>query len=472
MLLTITTSHRPATDLGHLLHKHPDRHQFEEFWFGRVHVFYPEASPDRCTAAILLEVDPIGLVRNRRRHHDAALEQYVNDRPYVASSFLSVALARMFQTALGGRCKARPELAAEPIGLTARLSVIKCRGGGDLVRTLFEPLGYTVETRHHPLDERFVEWGAGAYHTVTLSGHQRLADLLRHLYVLVPVLDDDKHYFVGDDEVDKLLGKGAGWLDQHPARNLITRRYLKHQRGLARQAIDRLVREEGPDPDRQDERAAAEEQEVERPLSLDEQRLGSVLAALQAAGARSVVDLGCGEGKLLRRLLAVPSFERIVGLDVSNRALARAADRLRLEHMPPRKRARIELLQGALTYRDQRLAGFDAAAVVEVIEHLDAHRLDSFARVLFEHTRPAVVVLTTPNREYNARFDNLAAGELRHRDHRFEWTRAEFASWCRAQADRFGYRVRQLPVGQVDPDLGPPTQMAVFNLGSAAEEPA
>src|SRR5262249_43494086 len=148
------------------------------------------------------------------------------------------------------------------------------------------------------------------------------------------------------------------------------------------------------------------------------------------AGAHTIVDLGCGEGRLVRSLLRESWVERVVGVDVSWRALGYAARRLHLAEMAPRQRARVQLRQGALTYRDRALSGFGAACVVEVIEHLDPPRLAAFERVVFEHANPRVVVVTTPNIEYNVRFENLPAGALRHRDHRFEWTREEFSSWA------------------------------------------
>ncbi|MGH8019474.1 MAG: methyltransferase domain-containing protein [Opitutaceae bacterium] len=188
-----------------------------------------------------------------------------------------------------------------------------------------------------------------------------------------------------------------------------------------------------------------------------------MLAVLKASGAQSILDLGCGEGKLLRRLLGEKQFIRITGMDVSHRALGVAADKLRLEQLAPMQRERITLLHGSLTYRDQRLAGFDAAAVIEVIEHLDPPRLAAFERVLFECARPKTVVLTTPNREYNVMWKTLPAGRFRHRDHRFEWTRAEFRAWAEAMAARFGYGVRFMSIGPEDPAVGAPTQMAVFH---------
>ena len=466
MLLTITTTHRPATDLGFLLYKAPQHLQTFDLSFGQAHVFYPEATDERCTAALLLDVDQVGLVRGRKgpSGDGFSLEQYVSDRPYAASSFLSVAISRVFGTALGGRSQKRPDLAELPIPLMARLAAVPCRGGESLLRSLFEPLGYTTSATRLPLDPKFPAWGDSRYFTVELSGTCRLRDLLTHLYVLVPVLDDDKHYWVGDDEVAKLVRHGEGWLPAHPMKEAIVQRYLKHQRKLMRESMARLMENEQTDPDDTAEKQTSQEDAIETPLSLNEQRMQTVVAELKATGAKRVLDLGCGEGRLLRQLLADRQFENIVGVDVSSRTLERAADRLRLDQLAPRQRERISLLQGALTYRDKRLQGFDVAAAVEVIEHIDPPRLESFARALFECARPKSVVLTTPNSEYNVRFENLKPTAFRHNDHRFEWTRAEFATWATTNATRFGYAVRLAPVGPIDADVGPPTQMAVFTL--------
>jgi 3' terminal RNA ribose 2'-O-methyltransferase Hen1 len=445
VLLTVTTTHRPARDLGHLLHKHPDRVQAFGLPFGEAHVFYPEATEERCTAALLLDVDPVGLVR-RSRGAGFALAEYVNDRPYVASSFLSVAMVTVFKTAMGGTCHERPELAASAIPLEAWLPAVRARGGEELVRALFEPLGYAVEVE--PLAE-------GSHVALRLTGELRLADLLTHLYVLIPVLDDEKHYWVDEAEIDKLLRRGEGWLAAHPRRELIVRRYVKHQARLYHPAIEQL-RDDLP-PAEEDPR----EEQLEERVSLRDQRLGSVQAVLKASGASRVLDLGCGPGALLERLLR-DGYGEIVGVDVSIRALEAAARRLELGRLPPARRERITLLQSPLTYRDKRLAGYDAAALVEVIEHLDPARLEAAERNVFEFARPGTVVVTTPNREYNVRWDTLPAGELRHADHRFEWTRAQFAAWANGVGGRHGYAVRYLPVGPEDPEVGPPTQMAVF----------
>ncbi len=459
MFLSIATTHRPATDLGFLLHKHPGRVHETELPFGKAIVFYPEATEDRCEAALALDVDPVGLVRGKGRG-DGLLDQYVNDRPYAASSFLAVALGRTLRTAMSGSSRERPELAGCEIPLEAVVTPMPARGGGEqLVRALFEPLGWQVDIE--------AASGGATYLTLRLSGRSRLQALLNHLYVLIPVLDDDKHYWVGEDEVAKLLRHGEGWLESHPARELIVRRYLIHRRALAREALERLAPETRDEALEPSERPSPEDS-LERPLRLNDARLAAVVEALRATGARSIADLGCGEGKLLQLLVRERWVERLIGVDASARDLEWAAKRLKLNQAGGPPEGRVQLLHGSLTYRDRRWEGVDAAALVEVIEHLDPDRLPTLEKVVFGAARPGSVVVTTPNAEYNARFPNLTAGDFRHPDHRFEWTRAEFRGWAEHVAQAHGYGVAFQDIGAVDPELGAPTQMAVFSQGAAA----
>lgn len=464
MLLTITTTHVPATDLGYLLHKHPRKCQTFDISVGKAHVFYTEAGEEKCTAALLLEIDPVGLARNQRgpAGEGFILRSYVNDRPYVASSFMSVAISKVFNSAMAGRCKDKPELVDKKLPFEVRISVMPARGGKNLLNSLFEPLGYEVDAKRHPLDTKFSDWGESSYYTVTLRNNTvTLSELLTHLYVLIPVLDNDKHYWIGQDEVEKLLRKGETWLAGHPAKELITQRYLKHIKGLTRQALQRLMEEEAPAPDSENEELDAEVL-MEKKLPLNKQRMSLVVEVLKSSNAKTVLDLGCGEGKLIRELLKVRSLEKILGMDVSSRALMIAKERLHFDEMSPKTKERIELIQGSLIYRDRRLEGYDGAAIVEVIEHLDSARLAAFERVVFEFAKPEVVVITTPNVEYNVKFENLPAGKFRHSDHRFEWTRREFQEWAMKVAQKNHYRVEFLPVGPEDEKVGPPTQMGVF----------
>jgi 3' terminal RNA ribose 2'-O-methyltransferase Hen1 len=477
VLLTLSTTHRPATDLGFLLHKNPARAQSTSVSTGVAHVFYPEAGDERCTAALLLEVDPIALVRGGKGPSSEAfsLGQYVNDRPYAASSMLAVALGKVFASARRGVSKERPELVDVALPLEVHLPVLACRGGAEMAERFFAPLGWQVQATAIPLDETFPEWGSSRYVDLRLTGRQRVADAVNHVYVGLPVLDDGKHYWVSNEEIDKLLRAGTGWLADHPDRELITRRYLAHKSSFTRQALARLAEVDDAEADTLDDATGpssaavharghdeADSEEVDKPVPLVVQRHGAVLAALRSCGARRVIDLGCGSGALLPTLLSEPAFTEIVGVDVSHRALEEAARRLRLDRMPERQRARLTLLQGALTYTDSRLGGYDAAVLMEVIEHLDLDRLPALEHAVFAAAGPDTVIVTTPNVEHNVRYEHLPAGTMRHRDHRFEWTREQFADWARRVADRHGYDVRLLPVGTDDPEVGPPTQMAVF----------
>ncbi|MFC7302773.1 3' terminal RNA ribose 2'-O-methyltransferase Hen1 [Streptomyces monticola] len=484
MFLTISTTgtpDRPATDLGFLLHKHPDKAQAFSTSHGTAHVLYPEASAERCTAALLLEVDPVALVRRgkgkgRGGAPDAALAQYVNDRPYAASSLLAVALSAVFKSALRGVCAARPELVGQALPLRIEVPALPARGGAALVTQLFAPLGWEVDAEPVPLDPRFPEWGDSRYVRLVLEGELTLADALRHLYVLLPVLDDAKHYWVAPDEVDKLLRAGEGWLAEHPEQKLITSRYLSRRWSLTREANERLELVRLADADdievEEIDNAVDEDTDTEeKPVPLAVQRREAIVEALRAAGAGRVLDLGCGQGQLVQALLKDMRFTEVVGVDVSMRALTIASRRLKVERMGERQAERVKLFQGSLAYTDKRLKGYDAAVLSEVIEHLDLPRLPALEYAVFGSARPVTVLVTTPNVEYNVRWETLPAGHVRHGDHRFEWTREEFRAWAHAVAERHGYGVEFTPVGPDDPEVGPPTQMAVFTLraGKGAE---
>ncbi|POX51600.1 3' terminal RNA ribose 2'-O-methyltransferase Hen1 [Streptomyces sp. Ru72] len=501
MFLTIGTTgtpERPATDLGFLLHKHPDTAQAFSTSYGTAHVLYPEADAERCTAALLLEVDAVALVRRgkgkgRGGAPDAALAQYVNDRPYAASSLLAVALSNVFSTAMRGVCKALPGRAEQPLPLRIEIPALPARGGPDLVRRLFEPLGWAVTAEPVALDAEFPEWGDSRYVRLVLeSDTLTLAQALRHLYVLLPVLDDAKHYWVSSEEVDKLLRAGEGWLPDHPEQKLITSRYLARRWSLTRQAMERLelvrlaeaddseveeidnaVREadeavEGAD-DAVEEAGGAVEEETgteEKPVPLAVQRREAIVAALKESAAARVLDLGCGQGQLVQALLKDARFTEIVGVDVSMRALTIASRRLKLDRMGERQASRVKLFQSSLAYTDRRLKGYDAAVLSEVIEHVDLPRLSALEYAVFGAARPRTVLVTTPNVEYNVRWESLPAGHMRHGDHRFEWTRKEFRAWADRVAERHGYTVEFRPVGPDDPEVGPPTQMAVFTTAT------
>lgn len=462
MLLQITTTHKPATDLGYLLHKHPDKFQTFELSVGKAHIFYPEMSADRATACLLLDIDAVELVRGveGKNQENFALANYVNDRPYVASSFMSVAIAKTLATAMNGKCKDKPELVNVAMPFEVLLTALPApRGGESLIRRLFEPLGYTVEVERQTLDKKFADWGFSKYFNLKLQHTLPVQALLSHLYVLIPVLDNEKHYFVGEDEIEKLWQKGEGWLAQHPEKEQITKRYLRDLPSLTRIALARL-QEEKPTNDTETEQEPTEAQK--RKETLHEKRLQAVAQKLAESGVESVADVGCGEGKLIRLLLKNKQFKQILGIDVSYHELLKAKQRLRYDDLPIKQQERVTLAQGSLMYKDSRLKGFEAVAVVEVIEHLELDRLQAFERVLFEYAQPKTVVLTTPNQEYNVMWDALTAGEMRHTDHRFEWTRVEFQAWANQIGAKYGYEAFFFVVGEEAEQVGAPSQGVVL----------
>ena len=463
MLLTITYNGQNTTDLGYLLFKNPYRPQVFELSCGNAYVFYPEISNERTTAALLLDIDPIDLARRKENSSAGGLFDYVNDRPYVSSSFLSSAISKVFGTAMSGRADEHQALSDSKLDLTATITMLPCRGEQDMLNKVFEPLGYEVSYEVFVTDKNFPAWGKSKYVNLTVRGKVRLRDLLNHIYVLIPVFDRQKHYWVGDDEVEKLLRHAEDWLPNHPEKKYITSRYLKHLRPLVNKAFTCLVSADAdainipPDDETADEIP-------EKKLNLNTQRLGSVVAALKSSRAKSVIDLGCGSGNLLSLLFKEKQFVRIAGMDVSHMALEYASEKLRLDNAGDSMRERVKLFQSSLTYKDPRFEGYDAACVIEVVEHLDLPRLAAFERVLFESAKPPVVVLTTPNREYNVKYENLDENDLRHSDHRFEWSRAEFREWASKVAGKYGYTVKHSEIGDTDEVLGGPTQMGVFAL--------
>ncbi|NLN64357.1 MAG: 3' terminal RNA ribose 2'-O-methyltransferase Hen1 [Clostridiaceae bacterium] len=477
MLLTLTYRGNRATDLGYLLHKNPSRTQEFEMSFGRAYVFYPKAEETECSAALLIDLNPVDLVRGKVGSTEGGLFDYINDRPYVASSFMSTALSKVYSTAMSGRCNSRPELAASPLDLEASITMLTCRGDAELVHRVFEPLGYTVSFQSFVLDDKFPEWGNSDYVDLTIRGKVKLCDLLNHLYVLIPVFDKQKHYWMSEDEVEKLLRHGKGWLSSHPEMKLITRRYFNRKKSFANRVIEQLLDaediESAIEESSGEDEAILSEQETteleatalkakEKYISLNNQRLDAVVQAVRDCGAKSVVDLGCGEGRLLSRLIVENQITKLLGLDVSIFALERARERLHLDRIAEYKRDKVTLVQGSLTYRDKRIEGFDAACVVEVMEHMDIDRLPAFERVVFEFALPRTVIITTPNVEYNKNYERLSTDMMRHHDHRFEWTRAEFRAWSESICKRFGYSVSYTDIGDIDEEVGAPTQMGVF----------
>ena len=457
MLLTITYKGENTQELGFLLHKNPERTQQFELNYGKAYVFYPEVSNKCTTAALLLDIDPIDLARGKAGSRDGGLFDYVNDRPYAANSFLSTAIVRILGTAMSGRCDKKQELADTPLDLSATIYSLKDNGDTELAQQMFEPLGYKTNVQRNMLDAKFPEWGISPYINLTISGKVRLSQLLNHIYVLIPVFDKQKHYYIDEDEIEKLLNHGEGWLAEHPYKEKIARRYFDAKKSYARRAIDILIANEETDSD---DISAEEEKEIHTPLNT--LRMEAVKNAVLASGAETVIDLGCGECRLTSLLLSEQQIKKVTACDVSVSVLEKAAQRLHLDRMNPYKKNKLNLMQASLTYKDKRFEGHDCACAIEVIEHIEPMRIPAFERSVFEFACPKTVIVTTPNREYNANYENMQENSLRHSDHRFEWTRLEFKEWTEHICEKFNYTCVISGIGDNDENLGNPTQMGVF----------
>lgn len=354
--------------------------------------------PSADTAAVVLEVE------------DAPGSGFPTPGRGAYAALLSRALAAFLPAFAGD---------GEPREIEARIAALWSPVGDAILRRMFEPLGYAVEAPPIPIDTARPHLGWSGFRTLVLTGTHRPADVVSHLRVILPLADPRPR-------AERLAGaaelweEGRRWLETHPSRELIERNLLGRSGARGLHGL----------------------------------RHDTVLAALRESGARRVLDLGCGTGALLRQLLAEPQFEEVTGMEVVLADLAVAKSEL-----PAGGRGRV--MHGSLAYRDARLAGYDAAALVEVIEHMDPARLAACEGVVWETARPATVVVTTPNAEYNTLFSDTR--RTRHPDHRFEWTRAEFRAWGDGVASRHGYAVRYAPAGPEDPNVGPVTQMAIFS---------
>ncbi len=448
MHLQITTTHRPATDLGYLLHKHPGKVNVADLSSGRTSMCFPRADAEACTFALSVEVDPVALVRDRVGTTDA----YVNDRPYAASSLLAHAIGRALGTARAGTCKARPDL----VGVAMPFEVVvEGVGAGDRrldPATAFGCLGYSVTFEPYEVDARGLGTLRARSGRLTLAGTVSLADMLDHLCVLLPVLDGDIHAYVDEGAVDSMLARSGRWLAAHPCRERIVRTFTKRLPALGERAMAGLRTASGEPPVTDGPGA---------PRRLDDDRRDFVVSAVAASGARSLLDLGCGEGKLLLRLADMPAVRRVLGVDPSVRDVGRLRERLDRREVKVPHGIEVEVRFGTLALRDTRLAGFDAAVLSEVVEHVEPGRLEALERHLFGDAAPRTVVVTTPNHEFNVVW-GLPAGVLRHDDHRFEWDRAGFLAWVGKVEASYGYSATIHGIGDALPDLGHPTQAAVL----------
>lgn len=449
MHLSISTTHKPATDLGFLLYKHPKKLHTRGTSFSTNHCFFSEATDDLCTANLWVNVRELQEFELYRRFNNFE-NPFINDRPYVAGSLMSTAMSEMFRTAMSGSCRERPELARSPIPLTIEVATVRCEDGIDFIKGIFEPLGYQVDLESYLLDEAFPNWGSSPYFKLRLQTNKELYLVLRQLFILLPVLDNQKHYWVDEAEQEKIIKMGEGWLQAHPMFSKIVSRYLKNLQSLAVEVKKHFALDENLTT-----KARNKEEQLEQKIHLNTLRMDYVAELLKDHQVRTVGDLGCGEGKLIERLLQNSDITEIRAFEVSIDELEKAQQRI----AELKQLERVKFFNSSVLYLDHRTKDLDAVVLVEVIEHLEEVRLPVLAANVFKYMEPSMVVITTPNFEFNQRFETKG---FRHPDHRFEWTREEFKSWCEVQAQKYGYTFKIDFIGEVDSALGGPTQVGVF----------
>jgi 3' terminal RNA ribose 2'-O-methyltransferase Hen1 len=466
MLLTITCRGENATDIGYVLRKRPGR----LLRFDRnkntigVLMYWPRVEDDLCQFAMQLDIDPLDMSPRRPGAIAASnLFDYVNDRPYATSRLMGSAIAWFLREALYDR--PLPEGAPDDVrervfDLEARIFAFEERG---LAKDAFEALGYETDVTPHVLDDEHPSWGLSPYADVRVRKNETVTELLQHLHVMLSALPKpSKNESATKEVAERLLRVSGTWLADHPMRNKLVWRYLSYDRALASDVMDKLActtsEDTASDGATSDDATDAEPKAKHVPLHT--QVLDTVSAIIRESGCTSVLDAGCGDGKLVRLLLGIEQVERIGAADVSATSLRRLQSKLterRRTAMPDN----LDVFQASVTMSDDRLRGYDAICAIEVVEHIDPRRIRDLERVVFEESGASLIVVTTPNREYN-RVYGIPSDLLRHPDHRFEWTRDEFARWVTHVCETYGYTSDMRGVGEVDEAAGQPTLVATF----------
>ena len=444
MLLTIACNGPDATDLSWLLHKRPDRFQKFDLGYGNAFIFFPEYARDRCTACLLLEIRSDSL--NELCKAKDGEFQYVNSRQYLSSSLLSAAIGRAFSSALKGVCQDKPSLVDKSYDIEIRISSFSCRINPDFIERILAPLGYGIEWEELQKEEDYLD-GGFSYGDLHLRIHATLQNVLSHLYILFPVFDRQTHVWLGETQLQKFIRHSQKWLGEHPEKRLIINEYF----GPAADLRYRMLELFG---------ALRNQDDNPQYASLNYARQSAIDGVLAASGAKSVIDLGCGNASLLSYLHEKDTYEKLAGMDVSAKNIESARKKLGSSFL--HTRATPDLFIGSLTYSDKRIFGYDAAILSEVIEHFETERMDSIMRIILSEARPKLFVMTTPNKTYNHEFPFLEPGAFRHPDHRHEFDKNEFSEFCERYASMFDYDFEMSHIGEELSEVGAPTLMGIF----------
>lgn len=442
MQLSLNVKGNGAEAVSYLLAKNPNNlYERDEKGF-KVRSVYSVFTKEEVKYLIYVKPDPIDLVRSSPQVYD--ISHYINDREFAVSSLFVSAIRKALGTALNGKPQEEyvqwvehrfdMEVAFGPIATDLP--------DGELAE-LFKPIGYNVEIKRAASTLR----SKSSALFITLTGKQTIQNLLKHLFILIPVIDNYKHYFIDEREIEKVDRYGEGWLDAHPLKQFIVKRALRFQ-NLIRQSkfYDR-------------ERHNQENRETKK-IRLNELRYEKIVDFIRTIPKRdTVVDLGAGEGKLSVKLGYLDGVKEILSVEPSNKSRVRAIQRFE-EAEGTDGFTLPTSLAGSLFYFDDRLVNKDIMVLCEVIEHIDEYRIPKMMEAIFRSYQPRVLIVTTPNQEYNVIYDMDET--MRHHDHRFEWTRDDFQENCEQWIKESPYYIQFEGIGEEHPEYGTPTQMAIF----------
>ena len=502
MYLTVKAAGPHAGMISHLLAKNPHNRYERNEKGARVRLIYSAFAEEKIEFTIFATPDPIDLVKGSPHSYD--ITQYINDREFVVSSLFCSYIRPALGTALNGKPKADyADWVEHVFPLEVTFGPVASNLPDAVIESLFTALGYEADIERGAAEYTFDLKSRSSVRNIRVSGQATLQQMLRQLFILMPVLDDYKHYYIGTEEIDKLQRYGEGWLQDHPQQELIIKRALRFApliadyRKLAgdnvQKAAVNLLDTNTTDTDANTLQQPGNEQittgitasqqgeadtlsssaDVQEtavpPIRLNELRYQAIVDQVSSLPRRrSVVDFGAGEGKLSVRLAGIEGVEQVYAVEPSAYAGLRALERFgKLEREGQQIVPR--LVTGSLFYRDDQWAGQDVIILCEVIEHINEHRLPQVMATLLDEYHPETLIMTTPNREYNAVYE-MEEQEIRHTDHRFEWTRAEWADHCQDWVSGRPYEVSLHGIGDISEIHGQPTQMAVFRRKGASSQ--
>ena len=471
MHLILKASGEGADIVSHLLSKNPNNVYDRTDKGVRVRMVYTTATERETEVLMHAEPDPVDLVRGTPDGYD--ITQYINDREFVTSSLFCSYIRSALGTALNGKPKeAYARWVGHPFDMELSFGPVASDLPDRAIEELFSPLGYAVTLERDELTYTFDLKKKSTVRRIILRGQVTVQNALRQLFLLIPVLDNYKHYFISEDEIDKIKRYGEGWLDSHPLKEMIIKRTLRFA-----ELIRQYERQEGA-LSAPAEAVNAEEDNVstegkgdgiddpslqeDPPVRLNELRyraITDVVAGLPLK--RRIVDMGAGEGKLSARLAYIPGVESILAVEPSGQSRLRAMERFAKLEERSGIAAMPEPIIGSLFYFDEQLQNQDVMILCEVIEHIDAYRLNGIMDTIMNEYQPEVLLVTTPNKEYNQVYA-MERESFRHHDHRFEWTRAELAAQCEMWTKQAEYTFEIRGIGEYAEGFGQPTQLVIF----------